>query len=229
MKYLHIDSWECGSQNWGYQFAEEFKARRGYDLIPYLPIMAGVPMESASRNEQVLKDIRLTINDLVNEKFFKTFTDLAHEQDIEVSHESIAPTFPADGLQHYQYADNPMGEYWLNSPTHDKPNDMLDAVSGAHIYNKNIVQAEGFTEVRGVWNETPAMLKPMLDRNLALGMNKLFFHVTAHNPWMDRKPGMTLDGIGLFFQRDNTWYPEARGFVDYITLCQNYLQQADRW
>ncbi len=70
--------------------------------------MAGVPMESASRYEQVLKDIRLTINDLVNEKFFKTFTELAHEQDIEVSHESIAPTFPADGLQHYQYADNPM-------------------------------------------------------------------------------------------------------------------------
>jgi hypothetical protein len=85
VKYLHIDSWECGSQNWGYQFAEEFKARRGYDLIPYLPIMAGVPMESASRYEQVLKDIRLTINDLVNEKFFKTFTDLAHEQDIEVN------------------------------------------------------------------------------------------------------------------------------------------------
>ena len=225
IKYLHIDSWECGSQNWGYQFAEEFKARRGYDLIPYLPVMAGVPLESTAKYEQVLKDIRLTINDLVNEKFFKTFTKLAHEYDLKVSHESIAPTFPADGLQHYQYADHPMGEYWLNSPTHDKPNDMLDAISGAHIYHKNIVQAEGFTEVRGVWNETPAMLKPMLDRNLALGMNKLFFHVTAHNPWMDRKPGMTLDGIGLFFQRDNTWYPEARGFVDYVTMCQKWLQQ----
>lgn len=225
IKYLHIDSWECGSQNWGYRFAEEFKSRRGYDLLPYLPVMAGVPLESVARYEQVLKDIRLTINDLVNEKFFKTFTELAHEYDLKVSHESIAPTFPADGLQHYQYADHPMGEYWLNSPTHDKPNDMLDAISGAHIYHKNIVQAEGFTEVRGVWNETPAMLKPMLDRNLALGMNKLFFHVTAHNPWMDRKPGMTLDGIGLFFQRDNTWYPEARGFVDYVTMCQKWLQQ----
>lgn len=225
IKYLHIDSWECGSQNWGHRFAEEFKARRGYDLVPYLPVMAGVPLESATRYEQVLKDIRLTINDLVNEKFFKTLTELAHEYDLKVSHESIAPTFPADGLQHYQYADHPMGEYWLNSPTHDKPNDMLDAISGAHIYHKNIIQAEGFTEVRGVWNETPAMLKPMLDRNLALGMNKLFFHVTAHNPWMDRKPGMTLDGIGLFFQRDNTWYPEARGFVDYVTMCQQWLQQ----
>ena len=225
IKYLHIDSWECGSQNWGYQFAEEFKARRGYDLIPYLPVMAGVPMESTERYEQVLKDIRLTINDLVNEKFFATFTRLAHQHGRKVSHESIAPTFPADGLQHYQYTDHPMGEYWLNSPTHDKPNDMLDAISGAHIYGKNIVQAEGFTEVRGVWNETPAMLKPMLDRNLALGMNKLFFHVSAHNPWMDRRPGMTLDGIGLFFQRDNTWYPEARGFVDYIHACQTALQQ----
>lgn len=225
IKYMHIDSWECGSQNWGYQFAEEFKARRGYDLVPYLPVMAGVPLESPAQYEKVLKDIRLTINDLVHDKFFKTFTDLAHQHSREVSHESIAPTFPADGLQHYQYSDRPMGEYWLNSPTHDKPNDMLDAVNGAHIYGKNIVQAEGFTEVRGVWNETPAMLKPMLDRNLALGMNKLFFHVSAHNPWMDRKPGMTLDGIGLFFQRDNTWYPEARGFVDYVTQCQYFLQQ----
>ena len=225
VKYLHIDSWECSSQNWGYRFADEYKARRGYDLLPYLPVMAGVPMQSVDKYERVLKDVRLTINDLVNEKFFQTFTTLAHQYGKTVSHESIAPTFPADGLQHYRYADHPMGEYWLNSPTHDKPNDMLDAISGAHIYGKNIVQAEGFTEVRGVWNETPAMLKPMLDRNLALGMNKLFFHVSAHNPWMDRKPGMTLDGIGLFFQRDNTWYAEARGMVDYVSQCQYFLQQ----
>ena len=40
----------------------------------------------------------------------------------------------SDGLMHYQKVDLPMGEFWLNSPTHDKPNDMLDAISGAHIY-----------------------------------------------------------------------------------------------
>lgn len=48
----------------------------------------------------------------------------------------------SDGLLHYQKVDLPMGEFWLNSPTHDKPNDMLDAISGAHIYGKNIIQAE---------------------------------------------------------------------------------------
>ena len=45
---------------------------------------------------------------------------------------------------------------------------MLDAISGAHIYGKNIIQAEGFTEVRGTWDEYPGMLKALLDRNYAL-------------------------------------------------------------
>lgn len=225
VKYLHVDSWECGSQNWGENFADEFRRRRGYDLTPYLPVMCGIPVESVETTDKVLADVRKTINDLVNEVFFKTVSDIGHEHGMLVSHESIAPTFPADGIEHYKYSDVPMGEFWLNSPTHDKPCDMLDAVSGAHVYGKNIVQAEGFTEVRGTWDETPATLKPLLDRNLCLGMNRLFFHVDAHNPWLDRQPGMTLDGIGLFFQRDNTWYKDARGLVEYITRCQTELQK----
>lgn len=225
VKYMHVDSWECGSQNWSENFASEFQKRRGYDLMPYLPLLAGYPIESAERSEQVLRDVRQTIDDLLHEVFFATIKERASQFGCLFSSESVAPTMMSDGLRHYRYADLPMGEYWLNSPTHDKPNDMLDAVSGAHIYGKNIVQAEGFTELRGVWNETPAMIKPLLDRNLALGMNKLFFHVTAHNPWTDRKPGMTLDGIGLFFQREQIWMPEARAFTDYVTRCQKLLQQ----
>lgn len=222
IKYMHVDSWECGSQNWSKHFAEEFQKRRGYDLMPYLPVYAGVPMDHA---EQVLRDIRSTINELVNEVFFSTVSQRARQYGLQLSSESVAPTMVSDGMEHYRHVDLPMGEFWLNSPTHDKPNDMLDAISGAHIYGKNIVQAEGFTEVRGVWDETPASIKPLLDRNFALGMNRLFFHVNTHNPWLDRKPGMTLDGIGLFFQRDQTWFPEAKAFVDYITRCQKYLQQ----
>ena len=101
---------------------------------------------------------------------------------------------------------------------------MLDAISGAHIYGKNIIQAEGFTEVRGTWDETPALLKPLLDRNYCLGVNSIVFHVCTHNPWTDRRPGMTLDGIGTFFQRDNTWWREMPVFTQYITRCQQYLQ-----
>ena len=222
VKYLHIDSWECGSQNWSKNFAAEFERRRGYDLLPVLPVMVGVPMVNA---EQILRDVRLTINDLVNEHFFATVVRKAQGYGIQVSSESVAPTMISDGMQHYKYVDLPMGEFWYNSPTHDKPSDMLDAISAAHIYGKQIVQAEGFTTLRGTWDETPSMVKPLLDHNFCLGMNRLFFHVNTHNPWTDRKPGMTLDGIGLFFQRDQTWFAEAKGFVDYITRCQQLLQE----
>lgn len=175
VSYLYIDPREWGSQNWGCQFAEEFKARRGYDLIPYLPVMAGVPLESASRYEQVQNDIRLTIEELVKEKFFQTFTRLAEEQYVEVSCEPI--------------------------PRTDHPDDMFRAVSRAHIYNENPVQAVACTGNYGAQNGTPALLKPLIDRHLALGINR------------------------FIFQHDIVRHPEARGFMDYITMCQHYLQQ----
>ena len=175
VSYLYIDPREWGSQNWGCQFAEEFKVRRGYDLIPYLPVMAGVPLESASRYEQVQNDIRLTIGELVKEKFFQTFTRLAEEQYVEVSCEPI--------------------------PRTDHPDDMFRAVSRAHIYNENPVQAVVCTGNYGARNGTPALLKPLIDRHLALGINR------------------------FIFQHDIVRHTEARGFMDYITMCHYYLQQ----
>ena len=175
VSYLYIDPREWGSQNWGCQFAEEFKVRRGYDLIPYLPVMAGVPLESASRYEQVQNDIRLTIEELVKEKFFQTFTRLAEEQYVEVSCEPI--------------------------PRTNHPDDMFRAVSRAHIYNENPVQAVVCTGNYGARNGTPALLKPLIDRHLALGINR------------------------FIFQHDIVRHPEARGFMDYITMCHYYLQQ----
>lgn len=175
VSYLYIDPREWGSQNWGCQFAEEFKVRRGYDLIPYLPVMAGVPLESASRYEQVQNDIRLTIGELVKEKFFQTFTRLAEEQYVEVSCEPI--------------------------PRTDHPDDMFRAVSRAHIYNENPVQAVACTGNYGAQNGTPVLLKPLTDSHLALGINR------------------------FIFQHDIVRHPEARGFMDYITMCQHYLQQ----
>lgn len=225
LKIFHVDSWECGSQNWSPVFAAEFQKRRGYDLLPYLPLMAGVPVESAEKSEKVLADVRQTIAELLVDNFYGTMAKLAHEKGCTFTAESVAPTMMSDGMLHYQKADIPMGEFWFRSPTHDKPNDMLDAISGGHIYGKNIIQAEAFTELRLLWDEHPGMLKTAADRNFALGINRYVFHVNVHNPWLDRKPGMTLDGIGLFFQRDQTWWEPGKAWFDYISRCQAMLQQ----
>lgn len=224
---LHVDSWECGSQNWSPVFREEFQKRRGYDLMPYLPAMVGIPLVSADVSEKFLYDVRKTVAELVADNFYQTLAEFAKAKGLTFTAESVAPTMTSDGLLHYKKVDVPMGEFWLNSPTHDKPNDMLDAISAAHIYGKNIIQAEAFTTVRMAWNEHPGMLKALQDRNYALGINKMDYHVFTHNPWVDRKPGMTLDGVGLYFQRDQTWWKPGKAWVEYAERVQTLLQRGN--
>lgn len=225
LKVFHVDSWECGSQNWSPVFREEFKKRRGYDLFPYLPVMAGIPVQDIDFSERFLQDVRQTISDLVVHNFYKTLNELVRAKGCIFSSECVAPTMMGDGLAHFDLVDIPMGEFWLRSPTNDKLNDMLDAVSGAHIYGKHIIQSEAFTEVKMSWDEHPAMLKALGDRNFAIGVNKFVYHVFAHNPWLDRKPGMNLSGIGLGFQRDQVWWKPGREWVAYAQRCQSLLQQ----
>lgn len=224
LKVFHVDSWECGSQNWSPVFRDEFKKRRGYDIYNYLPVIAGFPLESVEKTEQVLYDVRLTISELVVDKFYATLKEEANAKGCQFTAENVSPTMMSDGMMHYKNTDIPMNEYWLQSPTHDKPNDVLDAVSGAHIYEKNIIQAEAFTQLRMMFDEHPAMLKTLQDRHYALGINRLSYHVYALNPWLDRQPGMTLDGIGLYFQRDQTWWKLGKAWVEYAQRCQALLQ-----
>ncbi|MFV0539975.1 MAG: glycosyl hydrolase [Aestuariibaculum sp.] len=225
VKILHMDSWECGSQNWSPVFQTEFKNRRGYDIVNYLPVMAGIPLDNIEKSEQILYDIRKTIAELTADNFFGTLKEEAKKTGVKFSTENVAPTMVSDGLLHFKYVDYPGGEFWFRSPTHDKPNDMLDAINGGHIYGRNIIQAEAFTQLRMDWDEHPANLKTMADRNYALGINRFFYHVFMHNPWLDRKPGMTLDPIGTFFQRDQTWWEPGSAFFEYCKNVQFQLQK----
>ena len=225
VEILHMDSWECGSQNWSPVFRDEFKKRRGYDIVAYLPVMVGIPLNTIESSEQILYDVRKTISELIADNFFGTLADEAKNAGVKFSSENVAPTMTSDALLHFKYIDYPSGEFWFRSPTHDKPFDMLDAISGGHIYGKDIIQAEAFTQLRMDWDEHPGNLKTLADRNYALGINRFFYHVFVHNPWLDRKPGMTLDPIGTFFQRDQTWWKPGKAFFDYCKNVQFQLQK----
>ncbi|HEU5443573.1 MAG TPA: glycosyl hydrolase, partial [Steroidobacteraceae bacterium] len=222
---VHVDSWEAGSQNWSPVFAEGFRRLRGYDLLPYIAVMTGVPLVSADVSERVLHDVRRTINDLMDTGFFRTMGDLARRHGCLLSAEPPNPTFPADGMQHFQYADRPMGEFWLRTPRNDKPTDIKDAVCGARLYGKPYAQAESFTEGLIRWDEHPFMLKPVGDHNYCEGIGRLFLHVYAQEPWLHREPGMTLSGIGTFFSRTQTWWRPGKAWLDYLRRCQALLQQ----
>jgi alpha-L-rhamnosidase len=222
---LHVDSWEAGAQNWSPDFAAGFRELRGYDLLPYIATMTGVPVASADVSERVLLDVRRTINDLMQRGFFQTLASLAHRNGCLFSAEPANPTFPADGLEHISQVDWPMGEFWLNTPRNDKPTDIKDAVCGSRLYGKRIAAAESFTQGLMQWDEHPFTFKALGDRIYCEGINRFMLHVYAHQPWLDRAPGITLNGIGTFFSRTQTWWRPGRAWFDYLRRCQALLQE----
>ena len=74
-RYLLMDSWEAGHANWTEDMAKEFRARRGYDPTPYLPVLTGRVVESADVSDRFLWDFRRTIADLLAENHYAGATE----------------------------------------------------------------------------------------------------------------------------------------------------------
>ena len=71
------DSWEAGQQNWCIDFPAQFQKRRGYDMTPYLPVLAGRVVGSQAESEAFLIHFRRTCGDLIAENYFGEMTKLA--------------------------------------------------------------------------------------------------------------------------------------------------------
>ena len=56
LQYLLIDSYEAGWETWAPRMPQEFEQRRGYSLLPWLPVLTGQVIESAERSEQFLEN-----------------------------------------------------------------------------------------------------------------------------------------------------------------------------
>jgi hypothetical protein len=218
-----IDSYEVGGQNWSPAFREEFRKRRGYDLLRFLPSFSGRVVDSPEITERFLWDMRRTIADLFAENYYGHFRELCRQNGLLASIEPY--TGPFESLQCGAAADLVMGEFWSNSQGH--PSVKL-ASSVAHIYGKTIVGAESFTgnpNNAGKWLEDPYALKALGDLMYCWGLNRFIFHRYAMQPWTNRWPGMTMGQWGFHFDRTSTWWEPGRAWIEYCTRCQFMLQQ----
>jgi len=220
---LLIDSHEAGSQNWTKDFLAEFQRLQGYDLRPYLPVMAGYVMVSPQKSDSLLRDVRLTIAQLVGERYFATFRRLCHENRLTLTAQAIggAVCMPADLIATKQYADIPQSEFWVHQP--DGTYDIKECSSAAHIYGKQIASAEAFSD--GKYKLTPAYYKQLADYAYAFGLNELVACAGGFQPWTDRFPGNTYNGREYAFNRTNTFWPYMRPFWDYQARCSWVMRQ----
>jgi hypothetical protein len=224
-----LDSWECGCENWTAELPAEFKKRRGYDLTPWLPALTRRIVGSAEQTQRFLWDYRRTLADLLAEVHYGGTQQFAHEHGMRLTSEASGIGMPtvADQLLCKKYCDVPMGEFWVNTSREGNIDDPKEAASAAHLYGQNIASAESFTSIpkTAAWKNDPYSLKALGDQEFCLGVNRFVFHRYAHQPWPDRKPGMSMGPWGINFERTNTWWKPGAAWISYLSRCQALLQR----
>jgi hypothetical protein len=223
LRYMMMDSWEAGMQNWTDDMIEEFTRRRGYDPRPYLPVLAGRVVGSADVSDRFLWDFRRTIADLIAEAHYGKMAELLRQKGMGIYGEApgVSMEILEDTLLTKSKVEIPMGEFWLGR-MHPPPEYYVDvrmAASAAHVYGKQFVATESFT---GGGYDSPATYKNLADYWFAQGVNRIVFHSSAQQP-LDTKPGNTM--VGTHFNRNITWAEQARPVVTYLSRNSYLLSQ----
>jgi hypothetical protein len=246
-KYTHIDSWEINQPSWTQAFEEEFKKRRGYDPLPYLPALAGKTVDSADLSERFTWDYRRTIADLVQENYYGQLTARSHPHNLGTHSEAGGPFFRqyVDALHCLGENDIPMGEFWstrnvepdkqsvpdpfFHTSERDLPGSYVgcvrQAASAARIYGKAFCQAESFTGFDRDWVEDPYYLKADGDRAFCVGLGRCVIHHYASVPDFGVMPGNQWEHISIHFNRNVTWWDKCHAWLRYLARCQHLLRQ----
>jgi hypothetical protein len=229
---LEIDSYEAGMQNWTAGFEKEFEKRTGYSLLKYLPVLTGGRIiDSVDITERFAWDIRRIQADLMAENYYGHFFDLCKQHNI-ISYVEPYDSGPMEEMQIGAKADINMGEFWYGistafpalNPVRRTPK---LAASIAQLNGQQITGAEAFTAEPDAsrWLEYPFALKVSGDNAFTQGINRLIIHRFAHQPHPTAAPGMTMGPWGIHFDRTNTWWKQAKGYMQYLQRCQFLLQQ----
>ena len=230
LKYLHTDSWEIELANWTPTLREEFLKRRGYDLLPWLPVLAGRIVNSRAASDRFLFDYRQTLGDLAIDNHYKLFRDQAHAHGIGIHPESGGPhAVPIDAQRCLGMDDAPMSEFWAWSWTHRIGDAnrffVKQPASAAHTYGHKLVLAEGFTTIGPHWQEHIwDNLKPAFDKALCEGLNMLVWHAFVCSPDETGIPGQQYFA-GTHLNPKVTWWEKSAPLFSYIDRCQWLLQQ----
>ncbi len=241
LKYVHDDSYEVAGPDglqptWTPELRAEFQRRRGYDPLPYLPVLAKRIVDSREVSNRFLWDYRRTIGDLFADHHYRRMRELAQRHGLGTHPESGGPFWlHIDGLECEGINDVPMGEFWKRVPEPDGAvplanwypicDTVRQAASAAHIYGKRLCQAEAFTSMGPNWEEDLFDLKDIGDRAFCAGLTRNVLCFYVHQGRLDVKPGYQWEAAGTHFDRNVTWWDQSHGWLKYLARCQQMLQQ----
>lgn len=240
VQYILTDSYEAEHENWTPAMFQEFQSRRGYDLHQWLPVLTGAIVGSPEQSDAFLRDWRATIGELIASNYTLISTIARDEFGMKgrysEAHEA-GRVYTVDGMDVKETAEVPMSAMWCCAPWLGKNEqgqtevtvykaDDKESGSVAHLFGQNVAAAESMT----AWGEnyygyTPEILKTTADIELAEGINRFVIHESAHQPSDAHVPGLSLGGIGQWFNRHDTWAEQAKVWVDYMARSCYMLMQ----
>jgi hypothetical protein len=238
-KYIWIDSYEAGDQNWSSNFRADFIRMKGYDPVVQL-VLADIRGDSILSKSHGLRRLNSAApetrrflrdySDVINRLFMNCWQigkEMVNKAGFTLCWEPYCSWGggPFDIREGVAIADIPVTEFWIHS------SDVLGGeiiAEAAAANEKRIVGAEAFTgmEATCTFTETPGMLKRPADMGYSYGVNLYFLHSWAHNPFDDKyQPGFSFAHYGTHFSRNQTWFEPGKAFFTYLARCQMLLQQ----
>lgn len=240
LRAIFCDSLEVGANLfWSDDFLAEFQRRRGYDLLPYLPLLqvqnhnepfgefVQLPLfEMEGIGYQVREDYRQTVSELITERFYEQFNKWAHEH--KLLSRTQAHGAPADVLRIYGEADIPETEDLYAEGIYDF---LKMAASAANIYGRATVGSESFVWPNAAFQTTPEKMKLATDELITAGTNAIVYHGFPYlipefsAPGWHPFSGVWGDGnYSSHFNELNPLWPYFADLNTYITRLQ-YVSQ----
>ncbi len=127
---------------WSRDFAQAFRARRGYDVLPHLPALWE---EYGDQAQRVRHDYHATRSALAEMAFFKPLFQWHEERGLTCGFDQQGPARAGYPIQSVQlYADYPRTHRWYTAPGSDHHGEAKLHSSLAHLYDRPRVWIEAF-------------------------------------------------------------------------------------
>ena len=223
-RQITFDSNESGRLNWTEQFREEFKNRRGYDPVIWLPTLDKRVIGSEDQTHRFAWDMKTTVEELFTQNFWAQARTMINEARLQMVAEPYGR--PINSISACATPNVSMGEFW-NTGNGEIGRDIIGSAQAAGI---RIIGAESFTAmpVDCMFTETPATLKASGDGCWVSGVNLIFLHSWTHQPFSKKiKPGMSTNWWGCHFGRNQTWFGPGKAWFAYMARSQSLLQRGE--
>ena len=229
---------------------EEFQARRGYDLAPYLPaiyiegvdnvyfreilgVHAAPEFELTPLDDRIRHDYQQTLSDLVIERFVETSAVWAAERGLVSRGQSYG--MDLDILRALGANTIPETEQlWAGGANVG----LKFASSAAALYGRDLVSAESFVWMNRDYVPTARRIKAAADKLFLAGINHIVYHGTPYT-WAGGTPSpYGEEGWAPFSGPDNpgqfsgnvspgntSLWPDVPQLNAYFARSQNLLRQ----